>query len=495
MKYINPILSGDYSDPDVIRVGEDFYMISSSFTYVPGIPVLHSRDLTHWELLGYAAERLPFSRYDEPAHKCGTWAPSIRFHQGRFYVYVCMPDEGLFAFTAEDPAGTWECHYVKDTCGWIDPCPLFEEDGKAYLIHGFAASRCGIHNVLYVHRMSPDGLRILDCGRMVYCGDDCGDVTVEGPKFYRRQGKYWILCPAGGVKPGYQLALRADQVYGPYERRVVLRQGSSRVNGPHQGGWTDDGRGGDWFIHFQDVGPYGRVPHLQPVDWSSGWPVMGKNGEPVTEGEIGLPPFEAEIPTSDRFAERIGPQWQWQANPNPRWYALLKPGVRLFAAPADSVYHAGQFLSQLMQARDFEMDVRMGGQWRTGDSAGIVMMGYPYHMMLWEGERITVYRGEVQEGNRWIRTEVTETPLVDAAWSGKSILLRLRVNRGKMSFLYGAGEESLHPLGQTYPLYPAGWTGARPGIVCLNRAGTWGGFADVQEVQFRLEAPIRIGET
>ena len=118
MRYTNPILLGDYSDPDVIRVDEDFYMISSSFTYVPGIPVLHSRDLVHWELIGYAARRLPFPQYDRPAHKRGIWAPSLRYHNGTFYVYVCMPDEGLFSFTAKDPAGEWDGTYngkvVKD---------------------------------------------------------------------------------------------------------------------------------------------------------------------------------------------------------------------------------------------------------------------------------------------------------------------------------------------------------------------------------------------
>ncbi|MBR6706805.1 MAG: glycoside hydrolase 43 family protein, partial [Clostridia bacterium] len=280
MRYTNPILYGDYSDPDVVRVGEDFYMISSSFTYVPGLPVLHSRDLVHWELIGYAVRHLPFARYDKPAHKCGIWAPSLRYHNGTFYIYVCMPDEGLFAFTTKDPAGEWECHYVKDVTGWIDPCPLFDDDGRAWLVHGFAASRAGINNVLYVHKMSPDGLIVLDKGKMVYDGADHNDITVEGPKAYKRDGMYWILCPAGSVKPGYQLALRAENIYGPYERRVVLGQGNTPINGPHQGGWVNDGRGKDWFIHFQDMDAYGRVTHLQPVDWSDGWPVMGKKGSP-----------------------------------------------------------------------------------------------------------------------------------------------------------------------------------------------------------------------
>ena len=480
--YTNPILYGDYADPDAIRVGEDFYMISSSFTYVPGIPVLHSRDLVHWELIGYAASRLPFDRYDKPAHKCGIWAPSLRWHNGLFYVYVCMPDEGLFAFTAEDPAGEWECHHVKDVVGWIDPCPLFDDDGRAWLVHGFAASRAGINNILYVHEMSADGLSVLDKGRLVYDGSAHGDVTVEGPKFYKRNGTYWILCPAGGVKPGYQLALRSDSVYGPYERRVVLRQGDTPVNGPHQGGWFDDGHGGDWFIHFQDVDEYGRIPHLQPVDWSDGWPVMGHQGFPVPEGETGLPAFEGSIPTSDHFEQGPGLQWQWQANPNQGWYTALRPGLRLHAAPAEDLFHAGHFLSQLMQHRDFDMDVSFALHAQRGDIAGVGMMGYTYHYLALCGDRVSLREGKVTEVDRWTPERVTEQVLAESEWPSSRVLLRMRVRDGQVSFLYGEDAAHLRLIGEAYPMTCGGWVGARPGLFAMNTRGAWGGWADVDYV-------------
>ena len=482
LRYTNPILYGDYADPDVIRVGEDFYMISSSFTYVPGIPVLHSRDLVHWELVGHAAARLPFERYDRPAHKCGLWAPSLRWHRGLFYVYVCMPDEGLFAFTAEDPAGPWECHHVKDVVGWIDPCPLFDDDGRVWLVHGFAASRAGINNILYLHELSEDGLRVLDKGRLIYDGAWHGDVTVEGPKFYKRNGMYWILCPAGGVKPGYQLALRSKAVEGPYERRVVLCQGATSVNGPHQGGWVDDGHGGDWFIHFQDVDEYGRIPHLQPVDWSDGWPVMGEGGFPVMAGDTGLAPFEAAIPTSDDFREGLGLQWQWQANPNPGWYTERKPGLRLHAAPAENLFHAGNFLSQLMQSRDFDMDARYALNLRDGDIAGIGMMGYTYYYLAVGRGRVSLRMGAVTEVNRWTRERVAERVIADAPWPGNGVLLRMRVRDGKVSFLYGDDPRALSPLGGEYPMTCGGWVGARPGLIVMNTRGAWGGWADVENV-------------
>ncbi len=483
MRYTNPILYGDYSDPDVVRVGEDFYMISSSFTYIPGLPVLHSKDLVHWELIGYAARRLPFARYEKPAHKCGIWAPSLRYHNGTFYIYVCMPDEGLFAFTTKDPAGEWECHYVKDVTGWIDPCPLFDDDGRAWLVHGFAASRAGINNVLYVHKLSPDGLTVLDKGKMVYDGADHNDITVEGPKAYKRDGVYWILCPAGSVRPGYQLALRADNIYGPYERRVVLGQGNTPINGPHQGGWVNDGHGMDWFIHFQDMDAYGRVTHLQPVDWSDGWPVMGKKGSPVMGGQMDLPPFAAEIPTSDDFKEGLGLQWQWQANPNKGWYTELKPGLRLHAAPAESLFHAGNFLSQLMQSHDFDMDVQFNTHAQDGDIAGVGMMGYTYYYIALGQGRVSLKMGMAMEISRWVPERVTETPISEGMWPYAEILLRMRVRRGNVSFFYGDGPHSLHPLGGEYPMTCGGWTGARPGLFVLNTLGHWGGWADVSFVK------------
>jgi beta-xylosidase len=482
VKYTNPILMGDYSDPDIVRAGKDYYMISSSFTYLPGIPVLHSRDLVHWETIGYAAKSLPFRRYDAPAHKYGTWAPSIRYQNGLFYIYVCLPDEGLFAFTAKDPAGEWDCHYVKDVCGWIDPCPLWDDDGRAYLLHGFAASRCGINNILYLHEMSADGFSILDKGKLVYDGASHGDVTVEGPKMYKRGKYYYILCPAGGVKTGYQLALRALSPYGEYERRVVLEQGDTPVNGPHQGGLVDTGRGQDWFVHFQDVEAYGRIVHLQPVSWKDDWMLMGDGGKPVAEWEYPDTGEECgcSIRMSDDFAKGLSKQWQWQANPNPAWFSVTENGLRLYSAPSDSLFHAGQFLSQLMLSFCFDMEVRVRLNGIRGDRAGIGMMGYRYAYAAVENDRIVLVSGSVREINRFERERVTETVLCSMPLNGNEATLRMSVRDGKYRFLCGVGGGALAPLGDEQELSAGGWTGARPGIFCFSDAGNWGGYADFE---------------
>ncbi len=484
MYYTNPILKGDYSDPDVVRDGKFFYMISSSFTYVPGIPILRSADLVHWEIIGHAINRLPSGRYDVPVHKCGAWAPSIRLHNGLFYVYVCLPDEGLYAFTAKDPAGEWECHLVHDVCGWIDPCPLFDDDGRAWLIHGFAASRCGINNILYVHEMSPDGLRILDKGRLVYNGADHGDVTVEGPKLYKRGPWYWIFCPAGGVKPGYQLALRSKSVFGPYERKEVLHQGSTNVNGPHQGGLIDDGHGREWFIHFQDVDAYGRIPHLQPVKWVDNWPVIGNEGEPVPCGDTLLPEAPCSIATSDDFEKRIGLQWQWQCNPDSNWYDLLYPGLRLHAAPAESLFSAGQFLSQLMQCFDFDMDMSFKAHLLPGDRAGLGMMGYPYTCLSLTTEGLELRLGTVHEQGFRQNAWATETLLAKLSATDAPSQLRLSVRKGQCRYFFKTPGGLWQQLGDSSPLAAGGWTGARPGLFCYSASGKPGGYIDVERVTF-----------
>ena len=488
MKYRNPILQGDYSDPDVIRVDEDFYLIASSFTYLPGIPVLHSRDLVHWETIGYAVSHLPFARYNAPAHKCGAWAPSIRYHNGLFYVYVCLPDEGLFAFTAEDPAGEWQEHYVKDVCGWIDPCPFWDEDGQAYLLHGFANSRCGINNILYLHRMSPDGLRILDKGRLAYSGDDCGDTTVEGPKMYRRKGKYYILCPAGGVTGGYQLALRADSPYGPYERKIVLAQGNTPVNGPHQGGWVDDGRGGDYFIHFQDRGVYGRITHLQPVKWVDGWPVMGENGVPVSVGEVPFADSNLSLHPrmSDDFRGKMSLQWQWQANPQPE--AWLRPvagdALHLVCGASGSLWRQPNVLSQMLPAADFTANVTLGlAGCGAGAKVGLSVMGQKYSAIelcrTAQGCTVQLVQGMVKDLAP--TGDAEETILAEKMVDTDEITVTMKITAAKqVQYALLAADGTAVPLGGAQPVAKATWTGAR--LALYARGGTKGDAACIKQL-------------
>ena len=358
-QYINPILNADYSDPDVCRVGDDFYMTSSSFACFPGLQILHSTDLVNWEIIGAALTDYPGPNWSDeraweslgqrldapsdnppgaaewrtvPQHGNGVWAPAIRYHNGEFYIYCGDPDRGIFMVKTKDPRSRWDDPvWVVKAKGYIDPCPLWDEDGRAYLSHGCAGSRAGVKSVLFVAPMSPDGTHLLDRSRIVYDGHET-QPTIEGTKFYKKDGKYFIFSPAGGVPTGWQVALRADSPWGPYEERVIMAQGRSGTNGPHQGAWVDTAKGEHWFIHFQDKDAYGRVVHLQPMTWTEeGWPVIGVDndgdgvGEPVErfrkpdlKGSGVFQPAE-----SDTFSNLdLGLQWQWHGVPSPYWYFI-----------------------------------------------------------------------------------------------------------------------------------------------------------------------------
>ena len=395
--YKNPVLYADYSDPDAIRVGDDFYLISSSFNCVPGLPILHSRDLVNWSIIGSVfAEQPPLARYREVQHGNGVWAPAIRYHNKEFYIYYPDPDLGIFVTKARNPAGPWSAPVcIKAAQGWIDPCPLWDEDGRAYLVHGFAGSRAGIKTALAVSPMSADGLHLTGLDALVFDGH-AGQPTVEGPKFYKRHGYYYIFAPAGGVATGWQLVLRSKNVYGPYETRTVLAQGTTGINGPHQGAWVTTNAGEDWFLHFQDQGPYGRVVHLQPMTWQNDWPVIGLDADGDGTGQPVLTYRKPRIkgpaqplatpPTSDEFGENtLGRQWQWHANPQDYWAYPNGPQgyLRLYSVQVPDGYRnlwqAPNLLLQKLPAEAFTATTRLTFTPRVeGEQVGLLVMGLDY---------------------------------------------------------------------------------------------------------------------
>ncbi|HEY5807073.1 MAG TPA: family 43 glycosylhydrolase, partial [Povalibacter sp.] len=339
--YQNPILFADYSDPDAIRVGDDFYLTASSFLAAPGLPILHSKDLVNWTLVNHVfAQQPPVEHFSRPRHGQGVWAPAIRHHDGKYWIFYPDPDFGIYMTTATDPVGKWSAPLlIKPGKGLIDPCPFWDDDGQLYLIHGWAKSRAGISNLLTLYTLSADGTKVLDAGEVIIDANKLPDWrTLEGPKLYKRHGYYYVFAPAGGVATGYQAVFRSRNIRGPYENRIVLDQGNTTINGPHQGAWVDTASGEDWFLHFQDRGPFGRVVHLQPMEWNDDWPLMGTDpdkdgkGEPVLrhrKPDIGKTYPPAAPQTSDEFtAPTLGLQWQWNANPQADWASLTaSPGT------------------------------------------------------------------------------------------------------------------------------------------------------------------------
>lgn len=424
-RYTNPILDADWPDPDAIRVGDDFWMIASSFNRAPGLPVLHSRDLVTWEHVTNALPAVPpREHYATPRHGSGVWAPSLRFHDGRFVVVYPDPDHGIFVLTATDPRGPWsEPWCLVPGRGLIDPCPLWDDDGSAYLVHGWAGSRAGIRNRLTVVEVDPGLRHVVGSPRTVVDGDELpGFRTLEGPKFYRRDGWYWIFAPAGGVATGWQTVFRARSPWGPYEHRVVLEQADTPVNGPHQGAWVDAPDGSDWFLHFQDRDVFGRVVHLQPMTWDDdGWPRMGEpladgRGRPVLTHEMPLvaPPaaddrtvegtagrraggveLEATMPVdggrrgggeprrSDDFSRAgLAPRWHWQANPDASWCETPGDGtlrLRAQATARGDLREQGAVLGQQLPGRPSVWTTRVTLEGTApGLRAGLVVLGKEY---------------------------------------------------------------------------------------------------------------------
>jgi beta-xylosidase len=192
----NPVINADYSDPDAVRVGDDYYMIASSFDAVPCIPILHSKDLVNWTIIGHALKHQPpYEVFNKTQHGNGVWAPAIRYHNDEFYIYYPDPDFGIYLIKAKNISGPWsEPHLVEAGKGLIDPCPLWDDDGKAYLTHAYAGSRAGVKSIIVVKEMSKEGNKIIGDAVLVFDGHT-QDPTAEGPKFYKRNGYYYILRP------------------------------------------------------------------------------------------------------------------------------------------------------------------------------------------------------------------------------------------------------------------------------------------------------------
>ena len=464
--YRNPILKADYSDPDVIRVGDDFYLVASDFHFI-GMQVLHSRDLVNWEVVGQVFSRLGMHpKYDEMnAYAEGTWAPTIRHHDGRFYVYVCTPYDGLFMWHASDPRGPWsEAVTVRAVSGWEDPAPFWDDDGRAYLVHSVLGA-----GPLVLHRMSPDGRALLDDGTVIYRGP-----VAEGPKLFKRRGYYYISLPEGGVERGGQTVLRARELHGPWERRVVLADGS-----PHQGGLVELPNGEAWFIGFQSTGHLGRVCHLLPARWGDDdWPVFGDGGRAVERWKKpGLPPQPVSRPrASDEFeSPALSPQWQWNHNPVPEaWSLTARPGwLRLGARPASDPSRAKNTLTQKLWGDAGVVDARLDVSAMTnGQRAGLTFIsGSTFG---WVGVRMV-------GGKRLVRWEEGEGP----ALAGDELWLRGRYQGDTARLEYSLDGRTYLDTGVAFPLRFGHWKGARFGIFSYGRDG----HVDVDYVRYRYGDP------
>lgn len=518
--YKNPVLYADYSDPDVIRVGEDYYMTSSSFNCIPGLQILHSKDMVNWEFIGAAVPNALYPYDDEkPEHGNRVWAPSIRHHDGFFYIFWGDPDQGAFMTKAKDVKGPWsEPVIVKAGKGIIDTTPLWDEDGKVYMVHAYAGSRAGLKSVLAICELNSDATKAIGPSRIIFDGH-IDQVTCEGPKIHKRNGYYYIFHPAGGVPTGWQTVQRSKNIYGPYETRIVMKQGKSPINGPHQGAWVDTPTGEDWFFHFTDVGAYGRLLCLEPMKWVNDWPVIGQAkkgaewGEPVTQYKkpnVGKTyPICTPVESDEFDGMVLGPQWQWQANYNEKWayFAGDKGFVRLYSHPVandyKSLWDVPNLLLQKTPAPNFSATTKITFspiEKYKGEKTGLVVMGLDYAALTVENTESGLKLSQVEckkadKGNTekenasvslkkstfYLRADIsTDGSKISKSEGGHDLVV-------KCQFYYSTDNKKFEKLGNEFQVKEGKWIGAKVGVFCTrpNIKTNDGGWADVD--WFRIE--------
>ncbi|SFD54062.1 Beta-xylosidase [Chitinophaga sp. CF118] len=501
--YKNPVLNADYSDPDVCHAGNDYYLISSSFNEAPGLPVLQSKDLVNWQIIGHAIQRqFPLEHFDKPQHGNGCWAPAIRYHKDSFYIYFPDPDFGIYMIKAKNAAGPWsDPVMVKAGKGLIDPCPLWDDDGKVYLVHAWAGSRAGIKSILTLNRMNAAGTQVTDEGVLIFDGHP-SQPTLEGPKLYKRNGYYYIFAPAGGVSTGWQLVLRSKNIYGPYEEKIVMDQGNTPINGPHQGAWVETPSGAHWFLHFQDKGAYGRVVHLQPMQWINNWPVIGVDkdgdgkGEPVLTYKKPVAGSPVITPSeSDEFnANTLGVQWQWQANPKSTWMMSFpnRGALRLFSAQLPEDFHnywdVPNLLLQKFPADTFTVTTKCSfnpNPKLEEERTGLIIMGASYASIsiIKKGTALQVVSAVCKEADKG----TAEVQNILATLPDSTCWFRVKVKEGAVChFSYSVNGVDFIPAGEPFIAQPGRWVGAKVGIFCTRPTKiNDSGFADYD--WFRVE--------
>lgn len=513
--YRNPVLHADYSDPDVCTVGEDYFLTASSFNCTPGLPILHSKDLVNWKIVNYALEKVePVEYYNEPRHGKGVWAPSIRFHEGVYYIYWGDPDFGIFMVKTRDPYGEWDKPVlIKAGKGMIDPCPLWDDDGRVYLAHAWAGSRAKFNSVLTVCELNKEGTAVISDPVLVFDGNDGVNHTIEGAKFYKRNGFYYLFAPAGGVVSGWQLVMRSKDVYGPYEARIVMAQGKTDINGPHQGGWVDTPAGESWFLHFQDKGAYGRVLHLNPMKWVNDWPVIGVDkdgdgcGDPVSRYRKPKTdktyPIETPVESDEFDTRKLGLQWEWHANYQDVFGFTTNMGyARIYGHELSShfknFWEVPNLLMQKFPAEEFTATVKLKVSAKDdGQLSGLIIMGWDYSWIGVEkqGEKFLLKQAVCKDAELGNLERVSTLAVLDSSRKFEAGLfpnyereIYIRVHVGKEAycrFSYSLDGKKFTEAGTLFKARQGKWIGAKVGMFSVTPHGKERGWVDVD--WFRVE--------
>ena len=530
--YRNPVIAADYCDPDPLRVGEDYYLVSSTFESFPGVSILHSKDLVNWTTIGAALTDLAvvdsaYTAKRMERYNGGVYAPTISYHNGKYYIYVNLYTDGFYVATADNPKGPWKSGFVKDKQGrplrvtrWSDPCPFWDEDGKAYLV----ASHPGREYwYSYLFQMSEDGTTLLDADsahmdrkNFLYQYPDGGTVispyhSSEGNRIFKRNGYYYlqhIEFTNQGQGEGTYI-FRSRHLYGTlpdgtpgcpgnpgkYEVFAVEKvQSRDSLRVPGQGGYVDtpDGR---WFWMGQFTRDYacGRPPHLLPVTWIDDWPVIGVDVEDK-EGQMAwqLPkPIQGYVPAlpqgSDDFDKpTLHSQWMWNHVPDSsKWSLTERPGyLRLYASSTNGkgFFKAPNTINQRYMRSDsavVTIRLEIAGM-NNGQKAGLAHFnGGKNYAFMAVAKQNNAFRIEFEMDGR--------STIGIALPSGQSDLF-LRTSMGmadKAGFEYSFDGITYHKLGGSYSMKAANFRGDMIGVFTYNDGGQ-GGFVDVDWFHYQV---------
>lgn len=490
--YRNPVIPSDYSDIDCIRVGEDYYAISSTFQFSPGMTLLHSKDLVNWRICGNAltdltqiGEGLNWTQMDRYGR--GVWAGTLRYHANRFYLFFGTPDEGYFMTSAASPEGPWEpLTALLDEAGWDDCTVLWDDDGKAY----FVGTHFADGYKTYLFEMAADGKSIhRKAARLINSGNGR-----EANKLLKIGGWYYLIFSEYKPELGrYVMAKRARKVTGPYQEERQLALPSREAMEPNQGGMVQ-GQDGSWyFLTHHGTGDWsGRIVSLLPVTWTDGWPLIGE----VLPERIGTMKWSGEMPVksaeklsirrSDDFDDaQLAPQWQWNYQPRDAYFSLReRPGwLRLKAfrpLETDKLLKAGNTLTQrTFRSKENEVVVKLDiAHLADGQKSGLCHFSSQHSAV-----------GVVKDGGKCFleyrkNDEVTRGRLIETRyiWLKSSWGLD-----GLSRYSYSLDGDVFHPLGVPYQMVWGNYRGDRIGIYSFNNKEDKG-FVDVDYVHYSTDA-------
>ncbi|MHC4743656.1 MAG: glycoside hydrolase family 43 protein [Planctomycetota bacterium] len=511
--YRNPMLNADYPDVDIERVGDMYYMITSTNHYAPGMTLLESKDMLNWRIIGHVWDKLtwePKYNWDKMAgYRHGVWAGDLAYHDGKWFCYFIDFSSGLYVSTAEDIRGPWSepvCMLKKQF--WTDPAVYWDEEEKqAYLICNFGQDKSvkQKQNQNRIFKMSWDGLRLLDEGKPIYSAPGA-----EAAKIYKIDGTFYIFLAEWRDNDRKQIVLRGKTIYGPFERKVVMEKGSVVDRSVCQGALVQVQDGSWWFTHqlvqnrAKKKGDLagattgesyeGRSQWLIPVTWKDGWPVLGKDadgngiGNTVFSGRKPVKGFPITAPqTDDEFdSPKLGGQWQWNHNPrDDHWSLTDRPGwLRLKAAVPvgdGGFWNAANTISQRIMGKGKGSVIAKAdiSGMEAGQQAGFCHHSGQYILL---GIRVEPDGAKRLSFNN--NGKITEGPMVTA----EIIYFHTEIDGDRATLAWSLDGKDAKQLGGQFALKFGRWRGDRLGLYCFNNK-TDAGHIDIDWFHYNYDGP------